>query len=136
MRSVFHRNFRFYIFLSASQKFKFHISCRKQRKVKEVNQKVNKFSNYVFFVVFISIFLEMKFPIFHWLSLFGMVIMYGLNLVKEKSIKGKIHPGINHFMPDGNQLGVHKTLCEVRISLPFMDRWLFTDISSIHSGRC
>ncbi len=92
MRSVFHRNFRFYIFLSASQKFKFHISCRKQRKVKEVNQKVNKFSNYVFFVVFISIFLEMKFPIFHWLSLFGMVIMYGLNLVKEKSIKGKIHP--------------------------------------------
>ncbi len=57
-----------------------------------MNQKVNKFSNYVFFVVFISIFLEMKFPIFHWVSLFGMVIMYGLNLVKEKSIKGKIHP--------------------------------------------
>lgn len=57
-----------------------------------MNPKINKFSNYVFFVVFVSIFLEMKFPIFHWVSLFGMVIMYGLNLVKEKSIKGKIHP--------------------------------------------
>ena len=63
-----------------------------EERLKDVNQKVNKFSNYVFFVVFISIFLEMKFPIFHWVSLFGMVIMYGLNLVKEKNIKGKIHP--------------------------------------------
>ena len=63
-----------------------------EKKGKKMNPKINKFSNYVFFVVFVSIFLEMKFPIFHWVSLFGMVIMYGLNLVKEKSIKGKIHP--------------------------------------------
>ena len=49
-----------------------------------MNQTVNKFSNYVFFVVFISIFLELKFPLFHWVSLIGMVVLYGLNLVKEK----------------------------------------------------
>lgn len=57
-----------------------------------MNPKINKFSNYVFFVVFVSIFLEMKFPLFHWVSLIGMVIMYALNLVKEKLKKGKIHP--------------------------------------------
>lgn len=57
-----------------------------------MNQTVNKFSNYVFFVVFISIFLELKFPLFHWVSLIGMVVLYGLNLVKEKLSKGRIHP--------------------------------------------
>lgn len=63
-----------------------------KRKVKKMNQKINKFSNYVFFVVFISIFLELKFPLFHWVSLIGMVVLYGLNLVKEKLSKGRIHP--------------------------------------------
>ena len=63
-----------------------------KRKVEKMNQTVNKFSNYVFFVVFISIFLELKFPLFHWVSLIGMVVLYGLNLVKEKLSKGRIHP--------------------------------------------
>lgn len=63
-----------------------------EERLKNMNPKINKFSNYVFFVVFVSIFLEMKFPLFHWVSLIGMVIMYALNLVKEKLKKGKIHP--------------------------------------------
>ena len=63
-----------------------------KRNVEKMNQTVNKFSNYVFFVVFISIFLELKFPLFHWVSLIGMVVLYGLNLVKEKLSKGRIHP--------------------------------------------
>lgn len=57
-----------------------------------MSQKINKFSNYVFLVVFLSIFLELKFPLFHWVSIFGMVLMYALNLVKEKVTKGRIHP--------------------------------------------
>ena len=60
-----------------------------EERLKNMNPKINKFSNYVFFVVFVSIFLEMKFPLFHWVSLIGMVIMYAF---KEKLKKGKIHP--------------------------------------------
>lgn len=57
-----------------------------------MNKKISKFSNYMLFVVFLSVFLELKFPIFHWVSVIGMVVLYGMNLVKEKMTKGRIHP--------------------------------------------
>lgn len=65
--------------------------CEK-RKVEKMNKKLGKFSNYVLLIVFISIFLELKFPVMHWVSLIGMVILYAMNLVKEKLRKGRIHP--------------------------------------------
>lgn len=63
-----------------------------KRKVEKMNKKLSKFSNYVLLIVFISIFLELKFPVMHWVSLIGMVILYAMNLVKEKLRKGRIHP--------------------------------------------
>ena len=57
-----------------------------------MNKKLSKFSNYVLLIVFISIFLELKFPVMHWVSLIGMVVLYAMNLVKEKLRKGRIHP--------------------------------------------
>lgn len=57
-----------------------------------MNKKLSKVSNYVLLVVFISIFLELKFPVMHWVSLIGMIILYAMNLVKEKISKGRIHP--------------------------------------------
>ena len=64
----------------------------RKRKVEKMNKKLSKFSNYVLLIVFISIFLELKFPVMHWVSLIGMVILYAMNLVKEKLRKGRIHP--------------------------------------------
>lgn len=57
-----------------------------------MNKKLSKFNNYVLLIVFISIFLELKFPVMHWVSLIGMVVLYAMNLVKEKLRKGRIHP--------------------------------------------